>query len=62
MQRIRRDDLPLIGSSRNFVGADNDDVDVSVFLFDGTPAPVPGHIAIRMTRFSSSNRDADAGT
>ncbi len=42
MQRIRRDDLPLIGSSRNFVGADNDDVDVSVFLFDGTPGAGPG--------------------
>jgi quercetin dioxygenase-like cupin family protein len=42
MQRIRREDLPLIGSSHNFVGADNGDVNVSVFLFDGKPGAGPG--------------------
>jgi hypothetical protein len=33
MYRIRQQDLPLRGSSYNFVGADNGDVNVSVFLF-----------------------------
>lgn len=42
MQRIRREDLPLIGSSHNFVGANNGDVNVSVFLFDGKPGAGPG--------------------
>jgi quercetin dioxygenase-like cupin family protein len=42
MKRIRHEDLPLKGSSRNFVGADNGDVNVSVFLFDGKPGAGPG--------------------
>ena len=42
MHRVRRDDLPLIGSSHNFVGAQNGDVDVSVFLFNGARGKGPG--------------------
>ena len=42
MHRVRREDLPLRGSSYNFVGADNGDVNVSVFLFDGKPGAGPG--------------------
>lgn len=42
MHRIRRDDLPLRGSSHNFVGADNGNVDMSVFLFNGGPGNGPG--------------------
>ena len=42
MHHIRRDDLPLRGSSHNFVGADNGDVGVSVFLFNGKPGAGPG--------------------
>jgi len=42
MHHIRRDDLPLKGSSHNFVGADNGNVDVSVFLFNGQPGAGPG--------------------
>ena len=42
MLRIRRDALPFRGSSHNFVGADNGDVDVSVFLFNGQPGRGPG--------------------
>lgn len=42
MHRIRQQDLPLIGSSRNFVGADQGDVGVSVFLFNGAPGKGPG--------------------
>jgi quercetin dioxygenase-like cupin family protein len=42
MLRIRQEDLPLIGSSHNFVGADNGDVGISVFLFNGGPGKGPG--------------------
>jgi len=42
MLRIRRDDLPFRGSSHHFVGADNGDVNVSVFLFNGQPGRGPG--------------------
>jgi quercetin dioxygenase-like cupin family protein len=42
MYRIRQEELPLRGSSLNFVGADNGDVGVSVFLFDGKPGSGPG--------------------
>ena len=41
MLKLKADSLPLIGSSRNFVGADND-VGVSVFLFNGKPGAGPG--------------------
>jgi quercetin dioxygenase-like cupin family protein len=42
MYRIRQEDLPLRGSSYNFVGADNGDVNVSVFLFRGQRGAGPG--------------------
>jgi quercetin dioxygenase-like cupin family protein len=42
MQRIRKENLPFKGSSHHFVGADNGDVDVSVFLFNGQPGSGPG--------------------
>jgi quercetin dioxygenase-like cupin family protein len=42
MHRIREEDLPLRGSSRNFVGADQGDVGVSVFLFRGAMGRGPG--------------------
>lgn len=42
MYRIRQEELPLRGSSHNFVGADNGDVGVSVFLFHGQPGSGPG--------------------
>ena len=42
MLRIRQQDLPLRGSSYNFVGADNADTGVSVFLFNGGPGSGPG--------------------
>ena len=42
MHRIRRDDLPFKGSSHNFVGADNGNVGVSVFLFNGEKGRGPG--------------------
>jgi quercetin dioxygenase-like cupin family protein len=42
MLRIRQEELPLRGSSYNFVGADQGDVGVSVFLFNGKPGSGPG--------------------
>ena len=42
MHRVRQDHLPFVGSSHNFVGADNGDVNVSVFLFNGAPGKGPG--------------------
>ncbi len=41
MHRIRQEDLPFRGSSHNFVGADQGDVAVSVFLFHGKPGSGP---------------------
>jgi len=42
MYRTRQEDLPLRGSSLNFVGADQGDVGCSVFLFNGLPGKGPG--------------------
>ena len=42
MLRVRQDALPFRGSSHRFVGADQGDVNVSVFLFDGAPGAGPG--------------------
>jgi quercetin dioxygenase-like cupin family protein len=42
MLKIREEDLPLRGSSYNFVGADHGDVNVSVFLFRGARGAGPG--------------------
>jgi quercetin dioxygenase-like cupin family protein len=42
MYRIRQQDLPFKGSSHNFVGADNGDVNVSVFLLNAKPGAGPG--------------------
>jgi quercetin dioxygenase-like cupin family protein len=42
MLRIRQEDLPLRGSSYNFVGADQGDVGISAFLFNGGPGRGPG--------------------
>lgn len=46
MYAIRKTDLPLIGSSYNFVGADHQSVAVSIFLLEAQPgrgAPLHVH-------------------
>lgn len=46
MHVIRREELPLIGSSYNFVGADHGDVAISMFLVEAQPgrgAPLHCH-------------------
>lgn len=42
MHRIRQDELPFQGSSHQFVGADNADVNISVFLLNALPGRGPG--------------------
>jgi quercetin dioxygenase-like cupin family protein len=42
MYRVRQEDLPFKGSSHHFVGADNGDVNVSVFLLNAAPGRGPG--------------------
>ena len=49
MYRVRQEDLPLVGSSHQFVGADNGDAAVSVFLFNGKPGSGPGPDATVLT-------------
>ena len=41
MHRVRQDELPYRGSSHHFVGADQGDVNVCAFLFDGPPGSGP---------------------
>jgi quercetin dioxygenase-like cupin family protein len=42
MHRVRQHDLPFQGSSHQFVGADQGDVNVSVFLLSALPGRGPG--------------------
>ncbi len=42
MYQVRQDDLPFKGLSHNFVGADNGDVDISVFLLSAQAGQGPG--------------------
>ncbi len=42
MYRVRQPDLPFEGSSHRFVGAENGDVNVSVFLLSALPGRGPG--------------------
>jgi quercetin dioxygenase-like cupin family protein len=42
MYHVRQEDLPFAGSSHQFVGADNGDVDISVYLLSAQPGRGPG--------------------
>ena len=42
MYRVRQEELPFVGSSNEFVGAEQGDVGVSVFLFSGLSGKGPG--------------------
>lgn len=42
MHRVRQDALPFVGSSHQFVGADQGDVNISVFLLNAKPGAGPG--------------------
>lgn len=42
MHHVRQEALPFVGSSHQFVGADQGDVKVSVFLLSALPGKGPG--------------------
>ena len=42
MHHVRQENLPFVGSSHEFVGAEQGDTGVSVFLFYGKPGSGPG--------------------
>jgi len=42
MHRYRQADLPFVGSSHQFVGAERGDVNISVFLLNALPGKGPG--------------------
>jgi quercetin dioxygenase-like cupin family protein len=42
MVRIRQQDLPFVGSSHQFIGAEHGDVGISVFLLNAAPGKGPG--------------------
>jgi quercetin dioxygenase-like cupin family protein len=42
MYHVRQQELPFVGSSHQFVGAENGDVNVSVFLLRALPGNGPG--------------------
>ncbi len=42
MLRVRREDLPFVGSSHQFIGAEQGGVGISAFLFHGLPGSGPG--------------------
>ena len=42
MHHVKHEELPFKGSSHQFIGADNGDVNVSVFLFNGKIGSGPG--------------------
>lgn len=42
MYHVRQEQLPFVGSSHQFIGADNGDVNISVFLLSAPPGAGPG--------------------
>ena len=42
MYRVQQQDLPFVGSSHQFVGANHGDVNISVFLLSAEPGRGPG--------------------
>lgn len=42
MYHVRQEELPFVGSSHEFVGAERGDVNVSVFLLKAQPGQGPG--------------------
>ena len=42
MHHIRQENLPFVGSSHEFIGAEQGDTGISVFLFNGKPGSGPG--------------------
>lgn len=59
MHHARQENLPFVGSSYEFVGAEQGDTSVSVFLFYGKPSSGPGpHHAYDEIQFIREGRGA----
>ena len=56
MHHVRQENLPFVGSSHEFIGAEQGGAGISFFLFHGKPGSGQGHIVIPMTRFNSFAR------
>ena len=54
MYHVRQENLPFVGSSHEFVGAEQGNTSVSVFLFHGKPGSDRVRTSVPMTRSSSS--------
>ncbi len=61
MYHVRQEGLPFVGSSHEFVGAERGNTNVSVSCSTGSPARGRVRTGIRMTRSSSSAKDAGCG-
>jgi len=67
MHHLRQENLPFVGSSHEFVGAEQGDTGVSVFLFHGKPGPGGSPVRDRvrtgtlMTRSSLSVKGGEYG-
>ena len=61
MHHIRQENLPFVGSSYEFVGADQAETSVSVFFIRGNPARVRVRIGILMMKSSSSVKAVGSG-
>jgi hypothetical protein len=61
MHHVRQENLPFVGSSHEFIGAEQGNTNVSVFLFTASPVRGPVHIVILMTRSSSFAKAAVSG-
>ena len=42
MHHVRQENLPFVGSSHGFIGVEQGDTGISVFLFNGKPGSGPG--------------------
>ena len=66
MHHVRQENLAFVGSSHEFVGAEQGDTGVSVFLFHGKPGPggSPVRDRVRTGAFTGGARassNCDAG-
>jgi len=61
MHRVRQQDLPFVGSSHQFVGADNGHVNVSVFLLSALPGRGRGRTDIPTTKCRSCEKAEVSG-
>jgi len=61
MYHVRQENLPFVGSSHEFVGAEHGDVNVSVFLLSALPGKGPGPHRHPLTKSSLCGKDAECG-